>query len=87
MTVDENEMFGAVEQMARESGRSTGELVQHFQESPERLAELRTHLRHEKAREALRKAAVVVEEDQRPRARDAPQEGQVGSRSRPWRPR
>jgi len=75
VTVDENEMFGAVEQMARESGRSTGELVQHFQESPERLSELRTHLRHEKAREALRKAAVVVEEASAPAPVTPPKKG------------
>jgi trigger factor len=62
LEVAEQELLGAVEQMARESGRSTGEVVQHFQEVPGRLAELRSHIRHGKAREALRRAAVVVEE-------------------------
>jgi FKBP-type peptidyl-prolyl cis-trans isomerase (trigger factor) len=60
--VGEPELVGAVEQMARESGRSTSEVMAHFQEDPGRLAELRSHLRHSKAREALRRAAVVVEE-------------------------
>jgi trigger factor len=61
LTVSEQELLGAVEQMARDSGRSTGELVQHFQEDPGRLAEMRSHLRHGKAREALRRSASVVE--------------------------
>ncbi|MCC7137313.1 MAG: trigger factor [Planctomycetes bacterium] len=60
--VTEQELVGAVEQIARESGRSAGEVVQHFQEEPNRLSELRSHLRHQKAREALRRAATIVEE-------------------------
>lgn len=62
LAVAEPELVGAVEQMARESGRSAGEVVQHFQEDPARLSELKTHLLHGKAREALRRAATMVEE-------------------------
>jgi len=62
LSVAEQELVGAVEQMARESGRSAGEVVQHFQEDPARLSELKTHLLHGKAREALRRAATLVEE-------------------------
>lgn len=70
LKVSEQEIVGAVEQMARDSGRSTGEVLQHFQEQPARLSELRSHLRHSKAREALRRAASVVEEA--PAAKAAP---------------
>ena len=62
MKVSEQEILGAVEQIARDSGRPSGEIVAEFQESPERLAELRSHLRHQKARETLRRAARIVEE-------------------------
>jgi trigger factor len=72
LSVSEEELVGAVEQMARESGRSAGEVVQHFQEDPSRIAELRAHLRHRKAREALRKAATVVEETAAPPAKEPP---------------
>ena len=60
--VSEQEILGAVEQIARDSGRPSGEIVDEFQESPERLAELRSHLRHQKARDMLRRAARLVEE-------------------------
>ena len=63
LSVSEQELVGAVEQMARESGRSAAEVVQHFQEDPARLSELKTHLLHGKAREALRRAATLVEEE------------------------
>lgn len=62
ISVAEQELVGAVEQIARDNGRSAGEVIQHFQEQPGRLAELRAHLKHEKAREALRKAATVIDE-------------------------
>jgi FKBP-type peptidyl-prolyl cis-trans isomerase (trigger factor) len=62
LRVGEQELLGALEQLARESGRSTGDLIEHFQEDPSRLAELRAELRHGKAREAIRRAAVLVEE-------------------------
>ena len=60
--VSEQELIGAIEQMARDSRRPSGEIAAQFQEQPERLAELRSHLRHQKAREALRRAARLVEE-------------------------
>src|SRR5204863_6064493 len=60
--VSEQELIGAIEQMARDSRRPSGEIAAQFQEQPERLAELRSHLRHQKAREALRRAARIVEE-------------------------
>ncbi len=72
LSVSEQELVGAVEQMARESGRSAGEVVQHFQEDPARLSELKTHLLHGKAREALRRAATLVEEAAPPRRRSRP---------------
>lgn len=62
LSVSEQELIGAVEQIGRDNGRSAGEVIQHFQEQPARLAELRAHLKHEKAREALRKAAMLVDE-------------------------
>lgn len=62
LSVSEQELVGAVEQIARENGRSASEVIQHFQEQPGRLAELRAHLKHEKAREALRKAASIIDE-------------------------
>ncbi len=80
LSVSEQELVGAVEQMARESGRSAGEVVQHFQEDPARLSELKTHLLHGKAREALRRAATLVEEAApapaaEPAAKAAPKKG------------
>ena len=60
--VGEPELLGAVEQIARDNGRSAGEIIQYFQEEPSRLTELRTHLRHEKARAALRTASKLVDE-------------------------
>jgi trigger factor len=60
--VSEQEILGAVEQIARDNGRPSGEVVAWFQQEPGRLIELRSHLRHGKARELVRKAATVVEE-------------------------
>jgi trigger factor len=60
--VSEQELVGAVEQIARDSGRAPGEVLAHFREEPHRLMELRDHLRNQKARDALRKAAAVIEE-------------------------
>ena len=69
--VGEPELLGAVEQIARDNGRSAGEVIEYFREDPSRLTELRTHLRHEKARAALRTAAKLV--DEAPTAAPAPQ--------------
>jgi trigger factor len=66
--VSEQELIGAIEQMARDSDRASGDIAAQFQEQPERLAELRSHLRHQKAREALRRAARIVEEAPPPAA-------------------
>jgi trigger factor len=60
--VTEPELVGAVEQIARDNGRPSGEVFAWFQQEPARLLELRSHLRHGKARELVRKAASVVEE-------------------------
>ena len=60
--MSEQELVGAVEQIGRDNGRPASDVIQHFQEQPGRLAELRAHLKHEKAREALRKAATHVDE-------------------------
>jgi trigger factor len=62
VAVGEPELMGAVEQIARESGRPAGEVAAQFQQEPERLVELRSHLRHQKAREALRRSARLLEE-------------------------
>ncbi len=72
--VGEPELLGAVEQIARDNGRSAGEVIQYFQEEPSRLTELRTHLRHEKARAALRAAAKLVDEAS-PAAKTPPRKG------------
>lgn len=69
--VGEPELLGAVEQIARDNGRSAGEVIEYFREDPSRLTELRTHLRHEKARAALRTSAKLV--DEAPTAAPAPQ--------------
>lgn len=37
-------------------------MIEHFRSQPGRLAELRAHLKHEKAREVLRKASNVIDE-------------------------
>jgi hypothetical protein len=47
--------------MARESGRTASELVEHFRATG-RVDELRAHLRHRHVKEALRGKASVVEE-------------------------
>jgi trigger factor len=69
--VTEQEILGAVEQIARDNGRPSGEVAAWFQQEPGRLLELRSHLRHEKARELVRKAASVVEEATAPAAKGA----------------
>ncbi len=66
--VPEGEVLGAIEQMARDNRRTSAEMRTWFEEEPGRLAELRTHLRHAKAKEALRRAATVVEEAPSPPA-------------------
>ena len=68
LTVSEQELVGAVEQIGRDNGRSASEVIEHFREQPDRLAELRAHLKHEKAREAIRKAAILVDETTPPAA-------------------
>ena len=79
LTVSEQELVGAVEQIARDNGRSASEVIEHFREQPGRLAELRAHLKHEKAREVLRKAANVIDEAPAPapvaKAEPAPRKG------------
>ncbi len=62
LSVSEQELVGAVEQIGRDNGRPASDVIQHFQEQPGRLAELRAHLKHEKARESLRKAATLIDE-------------------------
>jgi cytidylate kinase len=73
------ETGGAVEQIARDNGRSASEVIEHFREQPGRLAELRAHLKHEKAREVLRKASNVIDETPAftpgPKADPAPKKG------------
>jgi trigger factor len=59
--VGDSEVLGAIEQMARDSGRPSSELVEAFRSSG-RIDELRGHLRHRKVKEALRRSASVVEE-------------------------
>jgi FKBP-type peptidyl-prolyl cis-trans isomerase (trigger factor) len=59
--VGESDLVAAIEQMAREAGRPTSEVAGAFSD-PQRLGELRSHVRHRKAKEALRRAASVVEE-------------------------
>jgi len=59
--VGDAEVFGAIEQMARDSGRPTAELVEAFRSSG-RVDELRAHLRHRKVKETLRRGASLVEE-------------------------
>jgi trigger factor len=60
--VSEQEILGAVEQIARDNGRPSGEVAAWFHQEPGRILELRSQLRHGKARELVRKAASVVEE-------------------------
>lgn len=60
--VPEAELLGAIEQMARDQGRPPSEVRQWFEEDPGRLLELRSHMRHSKAKTALRKEATVIEE-------------------------
>jgi trigger factor len=62
IAVTEQELMGALEQIARDNRRTPAEVLEHFREQPARLGELRAHLRHEKARAELRKAAAVIDE-------------------------
>lgn len=80
--VTEGELLGAVEQIARDSGRAAGEVAAEFQQDPSRLGELRSHLRHQKAREALRRAARTVEEKA-----PAPPEEEAAAKAPPQKPR
>ncbi len=59
--VSRQEVEGAIEQIARDSGREAGEVAEEFRE-PSRLGELATTMRHQKTREAVRRAATIIEE-------------------------
>jgi trigger factor len=59
--VSDSELVGTIEQMARDAGRPAGELLEQFRATG-RAEELRSHLRHRRVKEGLRRGASVVEE-------------------------
>jgi trigger factor len=68
--VTEQEMAQAIQDIAQAYGRPVEEVMTSFRDGG-RLAELRSEIRHRKAREAIRRAATLVEEAPAPAAKKA----------------